>query len=196
MKRIAVCLVVLVAAARPVAAGGESGGKKAEVVSRIEALLEKGELDSAKEMLDYFLAKNPADKDLLRLLDAWRVKKGDVAGLFVEGIEKPENRAKLREAALRAVKATLRGNPEEWEALTTALPETEWRGHPRATRGKRDAGGPAGREGTPRAEATGSPARTDRRRTPRRREEGPRRMRRLASARRKPGRSPELKPVA
>jgi hypothetical protein len=126
MKPIAVALLLLLAAGS-VAAGGDSRGKKAEVVTRIEALLAEGDLDGAKEMIDFFLGKNPGDADLLRLLDDWRVRKGDLSGLFAEGLGKPERRADLRAAALRAVTATVRGNPEEWEALTRALPEDEWR---------------------------------------------------------------------
>ncbi|MCU0725312.1 MAG: hypothetical protein MUE73_05925 [Planctomycetes bacterium] len=125
--RAATILLAISAIAIPAVAGGDGRDRKAEVLSRIEALLGEGDLDGAKEMIDFFLGKNPGDADLLRLLDSWRVRKGDLSGLFAEGIEKPGRRSDLRAAALRAVRATLRGNPEEWEALPLALPEAEWK---------------------------------------------------------------------
>ncbi len=115
-------LALLLAAAVFAAAPAAAKGSKAEVIAKIEALLEEGDLDGAKEMIDHFLARNAEDPDLLRLLDAWRVRKGGLAE-FVEGegLEKPENRERLRAAALRVVRATMRGNPDEWAGLRGAV---------------------------------------------------------------------------
>jgi hypothetical protein len=88
-------------------------GSKAEVLAKIEGLLESGDLDQAKQMIDFFLGKNPGDPDLLVLRDRWRVQQGDMAGLLAA----PKDTAETRAACWRIVKATMKGNPEEWEAL-------------------------------------------------------------------------------
>lgn len=113
--RIAVLVLalLLLPAAAPAAL---AKGSKAEVLRKIEALMDGGDDDQAKQMIDYFLGKNPGDADLLVLLDRWRVRQGDLAGV----LEKPEGREATRAACWRVVAATMKGNPDEWAPLLDA----------------------------------------------------------------------------
>ena len=92
MRRILTVLVLVLLLTGPAARAD-----KAEVLARINDLIEAGEFDEAKRMLDFFLGKNPGDADLLRLMDTWRIRKGELGPLFAEeGLERPENVEKLR----------------------------------------------------------------------------------------------------
>jgi HEAT repeat protein len=116
MKTIACVLLLacLFAAAPPATAKGS----KAEVLQKIQALLDQGDLDQAKQMIDFFLGKNPGDADLLALADRWRVQRGDLSDLLAgEDLASPAKRELLRSAAFKIVAATMAGNPEEWDAL-------------------------------------------------------------------------------
>lgn len=121
MKRtsaILFCAVLLLAWAAPPA---HAKGSKATVLKRIEKLLQEGDMDQAKRMIDFFLGKNPGDPDLLRLLDRWRVRKGDLGPILSgKDLADPRHRTELRRAAWRIVVATAPGNPDEWPALLDA----------------------------------------------------------------------------
>lgn len=113
--RIAVLVLALLLLPAAAPAAHAKGGK-AEVLQKIEALMDGGDYDQARQMIDYFLGKNPGDPDLLVLLDRWRVRQGDLAGV----LEMPEGREATRAACWRVVAATMKGNPDEWAPLLDA----------------------------------------------------------------------------
>ena len=80
-------------------------GGKAEALAKIDALIESGQLDEAKRLIDHLMAHNPGDPDLERLNENWKVRKGDLGVLLkTEGdLWKPEHRAELREASFLVV---------------------------------------------------------------------------------------------
>lgn len=95
--------------------------KKAEALAKIDSLIESGHLDDAKRLIDHLMAHNAGDPDLMRLNEKWKVRQGDLGLLATDlDLAKPENRAQLREACFLVVRATMGGNPEEWETLRQA----------------------------------------------------------------------------
>ncbi|MHC4859632.1 MAG: hypothetical protein ACYTDY_06040, partial [Planctomycetota bacterium] len=76
---------ILVALLLLPAALAQQKSDKEKALARIEALLDAGELDKAKHAIDHLLEHNPADLDLHRLQDEWRLRKGQVKELLVKG---------------------------------------------------------------------------------------------------------------
>ena len=92
------------------APAGFAMDKREEALARIEALLDAGELDKARDLIEHLLEHHADDADLLRLKDEWRLRKGEVEPLLA-------GKGDTRAQCWRVVAATLRGNPEEWPAL-------------------------------------------------------------------------------
>ena len=107
----------LVMFALTIAPAAHAGGKE-EALAKIRTAMDAGHLDEAKHMIDHLLSRNPGDKDLLALLETWRVRKGQLGPILdEEGLGKPENFPRLRELCFEVVAATMGGNPEEWAGL-------------------------------------------------------------------------------
>jgi hypothetical protein len=118
-----ILLVLLMIAVGPMAAGlaQEKASGKQRVLDEIDKRIDGGDLDGAKRMIDHFLEKNPGDADLKARLERWKKLKGGSKGLLEEkGLEKPEKRKRLRELCWQTIAASMKGNPEEWEALLFA----------------------------------------------------------------------------
>ncbi|MEN8151960.1 MAG: hypothetical protein ABFS86_19250 [Planctomycetota bacterium] len=116
MRTTALLLAMLVLS--PAALAQSQAEKKQQVLDKIESLIEEGDLDTAGRMIDFFLDKNPGDEDLVRMKEKWRIAKGEVGPLLEEeGLGTPEKRKRLREVCWKIAGASMKGNPDEWEAL-------------------------------------------------------------------------------